>query len=98
MQMEQKRDTSEFYKRLKKQLDLNSSWPSLYLYKFIVPTSAEKIEEIESLFKNTDAIITTRDSSKGNYTSISIKVTVDSAEAIIKIYQEVSYVEGVISL
>ncbi len=98
MQMERKKDTSEFYKRLKKQLELNNSWPSLYLYKFIVPTSSEKIEEIESLFKNTNAIITTRDSSKGTYTSISIKVTMDSAEAIIKIYQEVSNVEGVISL
>lgn len=98
MQMERKKDTSEFYKRLKKQLELNNSWPSLYLYKFIVPTSAEKIEEIESLFKNTNAIITTRGSSKGTYTSISIKVTMDSAEAIINIYQEVSNVEGVISL
>ena len=96
--MDQEKSTSEFYDRLKKQLEEDTTWPSPYLFKFIVPASLEKIAEIEGVFDGTDAQITTRDSSKGTYSSVSIKVTMDSPDAVIKKYLEVSRVEGVISL
>ncbi|HIB48236.1 MAG TPA: DUF493 domain-containing protein [Flavobacteriaceae bacterium] len=88
----------EFYARLKEQLEGDTDWPSPYLYKFIVPASNEKIAEIEAIFDGTDALIQTRDSSKGTYTSVSIKVTMDSPDAVIAKYLQVSAVEGVISL
>ena len=90
--------SSEFYDRLKTQLEQDSDWPSPYLFKFIVPSKLDKIAEIEAAFDGTDAKIKTRDSSKGTYTSISIKVTMESADSIIAKYLEVSSVEGVISL
>ncbi|MDC1327048.1 DUF493 domain-containing protein [Ulvibacter sp.] len=90
--------SSEFYDRLKTQLEQDSDWPSPYLFKFIVPSKLDKIAEIEAAFDDTDAKINTRDSSKGTYTSISIKVTMESADSIIAKYLEVSSVEGVISL
>lgn len=90
--------SSEFYDRLKTQLEQDSAWPSPYLFKFIVPSKLDKIAEIEAAFDGTDAKINTRDSSKGTYTSISIKVTMESADSIIAKYLEVSSVEGVISL
>ncbi len=90
--------SSEFYDRLKTQLEQDSDWPSPYLFKFIVPSKLDKIAEIEAAFDGTDAKINTRDSSKGTYTSISIKVTMESADSIIAKYLEVSSVEGVISL
>ena len=90
--------SSEFYERLKEQLDRDTAWPSPYLFKFIVPSKLEKIAEIEAVFDGTDAKINTRDSSKGTYTSISIKVTMKSSESVIAKYLEVSNVEGVISL
>jgi|TARA_B110000305_G_C19392296_1_gene615569 putative lipoic acid-binding regulatory protein len=90
--------SSEFYDRLKTQLEQDSTWPSPYLFKFIVPSKLDKIAEIEAAFDDTDAKINTRDSSKGTYTSISIKVTMESADSIIAKYLEVSSVEGVISL
>ncbi|MEM7086886.1 MAG: DUF493 family protein [Bacteroidota bacterium] len=40
----------------------------------------------------------TRDSAKGTYTSISVKLHMESADAVIEKYLEVSKVEGVISL
>ena len=67
-------------------------------FKFIVPGQLEKIAEIEAAFDGTDAKINTRDSSKGAYTSISVKVTMESADSVIAKYLEVSSVEGVISL
>ncbi len=96
--MNSDKKTIDFYKRLKIQLEEGTLWPSLYLYKFIVPASLEKIAEIEAIFDGTNADITTRDSSKGTYTSLSIKVKMDSPDAVIQKYIEVSRVEGVISL
>jgi len=98
MQMKSDKKTTEFYKRLKSQLESDTSWPSIYLYKFIVPANLEKIAEIEAIFDDTNAEIKTRDSSKGTYTSLSIKVKMDSPDAVIQKYNEVSKVEGVISL
>lgn len=90
--------TQDFYNRLREQLLGDTEWPALYLYKFVVPASNEKIAEIRAVFDNTDANITTRDSSGGKYTSVSIKVTMVSPDAVIEKYLEVSKVEGVISL
>jgi len=96
--MEQDKRTQEFYERLRSQLEEDTQWPSLYLYKFIVPAELEKIAEVRSVFDGSDAEIATRDSKKGNYTSVSVKVTMDSPEEVIEKYLEVSKVEGVISL
>jgi len=96
--MEENKKITEFYKRLKKQLEQDTVWPAPYLFKFIVPSDLEKIAEIEAVFNETDSVITTRDSSKGKYTSVSVKVTMDSPEDVINKYLEVSNVEGVISL
>lgn len=90
--------TEAFYERLREQLEGDTQWPSPYLYKFIVPASNEKIAEIEAIFDGSNAKINTRDSSKGTYTSVSIKVTMASPDAVIEKYLQVSEVEGVISL
>ncbi|MCM5663024.1 DUF493 family protein [Galbibacter mesophilus] len=96
--MKSKKEVEEFYIRLKDELDRTTQWPSLYLYKFIVPTDEKKVKQIETIFNNTGAVITTKTSSNGKYTSISIEVTMNSADAVIDKYKEVSVVEGVISL
>ena len=90
--------SDEFYSRLKEQLLDNSTWPSNYLYKFIVPTDADKIEQINTIFDNTGAVIESKKSKKGTYTSISITVNMKDPDEVIKKYKEVSTVEGVISL
>ena len=88
----------EFYRKLKIQLEDTSTWPSIYLYKFIVPTSEDKINMIQNIFDNTGAVIESKQSKKGTYTSISITVNLTNADAVIEKYKEVGKVEGVISL
>jgi len=90
--------TEEFYIRLKEELKNTSAWPSNYLYKFIVPTDAKKIEEVENAFDNMGAVIQTQQSKNAKYTSVSINVTMDSPEAVVSKYIEVSGIEGIISL
>ncbi len=90
--------TDEFYDRLLEQLRGDTSWPAPYLYKFIVPTDLQKIAKIEAIFDKIDAEIKRRDSSKGTYTSVSIKATMESPEKVVEKYRQVSSLEGVISL
>jgi len=90
--------TEEFYKKLKLRLEDTTTWPSEYLYKFIVKTDAYKVKKIESFFNNRGAVIKTTKSKNGKYTSISINVFMDNPDAVIKKYIEVSTIEGVISL
>lgn len=90
--------TEEFYARLREELDNTSTWPSEYLYKFIVPTDAKKIEEVENAFDNLGAVIQTTQSKTAKYTSISVNVTMESPGHVIEKYIEVSTIEGIISL
>ena len=90
--------TTEFYARLKEELDNANVWPAKYLFKFIVPSENEKIKTVENAFNGMGAVIDTRQSKGGKLTSISVDVQMPSADSIIKKYQEVSTVEGIISL
>ena len=90
--------SDEFYKKLKEQLANTSDWPSNYLYKFIVPTEGDKVERIHQIFDNMGAVIDSKKSKKGTYTSISITVHLKDPDAVIQKYKEVGEVEGVISL
>lgn len=90
--------TEEFYVRLKEELGNTSVWPSEYLYKFIVPTALNKILEIENAFNDMGAIIKTRQSKEGKFTSVSVDVRMESPEAVIEKYILVSGIEGIISL
>lgn len=88
----------DFYKKLKSSLEETTQFPTEYMYKFIIPTSKEKLKEIENIFNHTGAVITTKPSKTGKYNSITINVNMKDADAIIAKYKEVSKVEGVISL
>ena len=97
--MSEKQNPEEFYKKLREKLEDTSLWPSEYLYKFIVPSSSQKIAEVENIFDNMGAVINTKQSSKGTYTSVSVNVTMNNPDHVIEKYKEVGEkVEGVISL
>ncbi|CAN1516055.1 Uncharacterised protein family UPF0250 [Flavobacteriaceae bacterium] len=92
------KDTKEFYERLKTELNNSNTWPAEYLFKFIVPTDQEKIEKVENAFNSMGAVIETKNSKTGKYTSISIDVQMPNAQKIIDKYLELSTVKGIISL
>ncbi|MFK7833198.1 MAG: DUF493 family protein [Winogradskyella sp.] len=97
--MDSSKNTDEFYEKLKSQLYDTTLWPAEYLYKFIVLSKSSGVNEIEALFDNLGAVITTNESKKGKYTSVSINVRMKNPEAVIAKYKEVAEkVEGVISL
>jgi hypothetical protein len=98
MDTEKDKETREFYERLKKELDLSTTWPSIYLYKFIVPSEKENILRVEEAFDCMGAVIKTTKSKTGKFTSISVDVMMKDSQEIIDKYIEVSTIKGIISL
>jgi putative lipoic acid-binding regulatory protein len=90
--------TEEFYLRLKEELQSTSIWPSLYLYKFIVPTDEQKVKAVENAFNDMGAVIKTSQSKTGKFTSVSINVLMKNPDHVIEKYLKVSEIEGIISL
>lgn len=91
-------DKSEFYTKLKGQLEDTTDFPADYMYKFIVPTDGNQLAEIESLFDNKGAVIKTKNSKTGKYVSITIVLKLNSADEIISYYTKVEKIKGIISL
>ena len=92
------KDPDAFYNKLKSQLIETSEWPTEYLYKFIVSSDIHKIAEIEAVFNNMGAVINTKESRNGKYTSVSVNVRMKTPDDVIEKYKEVGKIEGVISL
>ena len=89
--------TEEFYTRLRESLKTTSTWPSEYLYKFIVPTEIEKVNFVENTFNNMGAVIVTKQSKTAKFTSVSVNVMMENPDKVIEKYIEVASVEGIIS-
>jgi uncharacterized protein len=91
-------DKKEFYDKLKLSLDNSHEFPTNYLFKFIVPTTKNQLEEVKNVFDVSGAVIETKNSKTNKYVSLSISIEMHSSDAIIEKYMEVTYVEGIISL
>jgi putative lipoic acid-binding regulatory protein len=98
MSDDNEKKAAEFYERLKAELDNSNSWPAPYLFKFIVPTNEDNILKVENAFNCMGAVIKTTKSKTGKFTSISVDVTVKDSQEIIDKYQELSTIEGIVSL
>lgn len=97
--MQSANDSKKFYNKLKVQLYETNTWPSKYLFKFIVKSDPLKINIIESVFDNMGAVLSSAASKNGRYTSISINVEMKNPEAVIAKYQQIGKeVDDVISL
>jgi uncharacterized protein len=84
----------EWIRSFREKLDQHYAWPSLYMFKFIVPTGRE--DQVKSLFP----LHTTTEklSKQGNYTSITIQMMMPSSQAVISIYERAAAIEGLIAL
>jgi hypothetical protein len=80
--------------RFRKQLIDHYNFPTLYLFKFIVPEEQKK--EFEKLFS--EISFDTKNSKTGKYISFSKKLKVNSSEEVIEIYKRAYSIKGIISL
>lgn len=87
-------DDEAWWNRFKDLLDDQNDWPTRYTFKFIAP--AEGVDQVADVFG--DHPVRVRESSKGNYKSVTAHLRMSSSEEVIEIYEEASTVEGVIAL
>lgn len=86
--------TDDPYKSLKETLDTCETWPCSYVFKFIAPLG--KLDELLARLDGMEH--TTRPSSKGNYVSVTVRARMESSDEVIRVYEKVSDIEGVLSL
>ena len=91
-------DKKAFYTKLKAQLDDTTKFPADYLYKFIVPSDANQVAEVEALFNDSGAVINTKKSKTGKYVSVSIVLKIESSDKVISYYKKAEKIKGIISL
>ena len=78
----------------REKLDNHYAWPSLYIFKFIVPKGKE--EEVRQLFPL--HIPSEKLSRQGNYTSLTVQMMMPSSASVIDVYLRASRIKGIIAL
>jgi putative lipoic acid-binding regulatory protein len=78
----------------KEKLASSSTFPTRYLFKFIVPAGKEP--QIAALFPGEEVLL--KPSSGGKYISTTIHKWVDDADQILALYEKAATIEGLISL
>jgi len=91
-------DKKAFYAKLKDQLEDTTKFPADYMYKFIVPTDENQLNEVQDKFDSKGAVIKTKKSKTGKYISITIVLKLKNAEEVISYYKKVENIKGIISL
>lgn len=87
----------EQIQRLRDKLNQIHVWPSIFMFKFILPSDAIRIQKLKLIFGE-KAEIKERLSANGKYTSLTIREMMMDADAIFVRYMMASEIEGVISL
>lgn len=90
--------SKEFYSRFYDQLSQSQSWPGIYLFKFIVKSESDNLIKLKSIFSTKKAFFYEKKSSKKKFTSLSIKVNLNSPKEVIEIYKVCSKLKGIIAL
>lgn len=89
--------TEEELDKFKQKLIETTSFPSVYMFKFIIKSENRSIALVESLF-GSESDILTKESEKGKYTSITAKQVVINVDEIIEIYKKASKIKDIIFL
>lgn len=86
------------YEKLREQLQELENWPSVYMFKFIVPADNQKVAQVEALFDTEESEVTMRTSKKGNFVAVTAKELMVNPEAVIARYKDAEGIEGLMSL
>ena len=87
----------EQIERLRARLNEIHRWPSVFMFKFILPSNEESITTLKLIFGES-AEFQERISSAGKYTSVTVREMILDADAIFDRYIKASSIEGIISL
>lgn len=73
------------------------TWPSVFMFKFILAPSDEKLVALRQIFGES-AEFSSRESRTGKYVSITVKELIVNPDDILQRYTTATAIEGVIAL
>ncbi len=85
------------YEKLRELLLKNEQWPLVYMFKFSVPNSDGKVNEVVALLPS-DGVKSFKHTQNLKFVSVTCKATMHSVDAIIAITDQIASIPGVISL
>lgn len=88
----------DYQKKLREQLEQNYTWPTVYMFKFIVPAENDSIARVQNLFNTGQAEVTLRPSSSGKFVSITAVEMMLNVDSVLDRYREAEGIPGLISL
>ena len=87
----------EKYNKLRQQLLDSSQWPSVYMFKFIIPNSNDKLNAIKNLFP-VDTEFSFKTSRDIRFIGITVKKVMNTPDEVIEIYTRAQNIDGVMTL
>ena len=90
--------SEDFYVKFKESLEEAHTFPTEYIFKYVVPSDHNSIAQVSAVFSKANPSVSTRESKTGKYTSITLRVHVNSADEVITYYQEAAKIKGIVSL
>ncbi|MCD7898581.1 MAG: DUF493 domain-containing protein [Bacteroides sp.] len=88
----------DFYQGFKEKLDQVHTFPTEYIFKFIVSSGQKDIAKLHAIFDKADATFSVRDSKNAKYSSVTIKTLVNDAIDVVIYYRQVASIEGILML
>lgn len=85
------------YQKLLARLVKDFSWPSNYMFKFIVPFNVDSLNQLKALF-SPDAKVSHRESKGGKYISVTAVQRMDNPDDVIDIYMKAEKIDKIIAL
>lgn len=85
----------DWFISFQEKLDKHYAWPSVYIFKFIVPSSKEV--QLRGLFP-LHTTVTEKSSGKGRYVSLTYEMMMPSSQSVIEVYKKASVIEGIVAL
>jgi len=98
IQNDKNQPIDDFYHTFKAKLEEGHTFPTDYMFKFIVTSDKKNLAKLYTIFETANASFSLKDSRTGKYTSVTIKTPVNDADDIIIYYRQVAAIEGVVML
>lgn len=98
LENDKNQSVDDFYKKFKDELNEVHTFPTTYLFKYIVPSEQQLIAQLLAVFNSVETNVSTRDSKNGKYTSVTVKAEMKDADEVISYYQKVAAIKGVVAL
>jgi uncharacterized protein len=89
--------TDDDLEKFREKLVETMSFPSVYMFKFIIRSEHRDLALVQSIF-GAETHISTKESDKGKYTSVTAKLVVMNVDEIMDVYRKALKIKGIIFL